>query len=336
MAPRSRLYTPLTLAVLALVVGPIGIAVFVLGFGHGDSPCVLCWAQRTGMVLIALTGLFVIRFGPRPRYIGMAVLLASFGLYMGLRHSSLHLWRDVGQGFSAEIFGDDSGIATANVPDGRPDLFIENFFLNRVFRLGNFNSQSYRGLEMELIKRLSRKWQMQASYTYSRSKGDAESFLSENGDDPSLTEFESGFLDYDQRHVVKVNAIAYLPGEWRLGGTAQWASGLPYSVVDEFDALDNVGYSQSRRLFGYVHPTRGFITEHRNSHRNHAAYNFNVRTEKSFVLGKTSASAFFEVFNLLNSDDLRVYTLNPGRSSLQADEERRFGRRFQIGVRLDF
>ena len=105
MAARNALYTPLTLAVLALVVGPIGIAVFVLGFGAGDSPCVLCWAQRTGMVLIALTGLFVIRFGPRPRYVGLAVLLAGAGLYMGLRHSSLHLWRDVGQGFSAEIFG---------------------------------------------------------------------------------------------------------------------------------------------------------------------------------------------------------------------------------------
>jgi disulfide bond formation protein DsbB len=105
MAGRNALYMPLTLAVLALVIGPIGIAVFVLGFGFGDSPCVLCWAQRTGMVLIALTGLFVIRFGPRPRYLGTAVLLAGFGLYMGLRHSSLHLWRDVGQGFSAEILG---------------------------------------------------------------------------------------------------------------------------------------------------------------------------------------------------------------------------------------
>ena len=105
MATRNALYTPLTLAVLALVIGPIGIAVFVLGFGLGDSPCVLCWAQRTGMVLIALTGLFVIRFGPRPRYVGLAVLLAAFGIYMGLRHSSLHLWRDVGQGFSAEILG---------------------------------------------------------------------------------------------------------------------------------------------------------------------------------------------------------------------------------------
>ncbi len=102
---RNALYVVLTCAVLALVVGPVGTAVFVLGFVYGDSPCVLCWAQRTGMVLVALTGLFVVRYGPRPRYIGMAVLIAAGGVYMGLRHSSLHLWRDVGQGFSSEILG---------------------------------------------------------------------------------------------------------------------------------------------------------------------------------------------------------------------------------------
>jgi disulfide bond formation protein DsbB len=102
---RDSLYTLLALAVLALVVGPIGIAVFVLGFVHGDSPCVLCWAQRTGMILIALTGLFILRFGPRPRYIGLGILIAAHGLYMGMRHSALHLARDVGQGFSVEILG---------------------------------------------------------------------------------------------------------------------------------------------------------------------------------------------------------------------------------------
>ena len=101
----DSLYTLLALAVLALVVGPIGIAVFVLGFIHGDAPCVLCWAQRTGMILIALTGLFILRFGPRPRYIGLGILIAAHGLYMAMRHSALHLARDVGQGFSIEILG---------------------------------------------------------------------------------------------------------------------------------------------------------------------------------------------------------------------------------------
>ena len=100
----ETLYRLLALAVLALSAGPIGAAV-VLGFFFGESPCVLCWAQRTGMVLVALTGLFILRYGPRPRYVGLGVLIAAHGLYMGTRHSSLHVWRDVGQGFAAEILG---------------------------------------------------------------------------------------------------------------------------------------------------------------------------------------------------------------------------------------
>ena len=177
---------------------------------------------------------------------------------------------------------------------------------------------------------------MEASYTNSRTQGDAESYLSDNGDDPSLAEFEPGYLDYDQRHVVKFNAITYLPRNWRIGGTAQWASGLPYSVIDRFNAQDDVGYVQSRLAYGHFDPAVGFVAENRNSHRNHAVYTFNARAQKSFILGKTSASAFLEVFNLLNTDDLRIFTLQPSRGSLQANEERRFGRRFQLGLQIDF
>jgi disulfide bond formation protein DsbB len=104
-SPRSLPEIVLAFAVLALVVGPIGTAVFVLGFVQGDSPCILCWAQRTAMVLIAVTGLFILRYGPRPRYVGLAMLVATWGVYMGIRHSALHLARDIGQGFSLSILG---------------------------------------------------------------------------------------------------------------------------------------------------------------------------------------------------------------------------------------
>jgi len=100
----ARLRAILAWVVIVLVSGPVAGAVF-LGALHGDSPCILCWAQRTSMVLIALVGLFVIRYGPRPRYVGMVVLLGVFGQYMALRHSGLHLARDIGQGFSAAVFG---------------------------------------------------------------------------------------------------------------------------------------------------------------------------------------------------------------------------------------
>ena len=106
MTPLSegRLRAILAWVVIVLVGGPVAGAVF-LGVAHGDSPCILCWAERTSMVLIALCGLFVIRYGPKPRYIGVVLLLGVWGVYMSLRHSALHLARDVGQGFSAAIFG---------------------------------------------------------------------------------------------------------------------------------------------------------------------------------------------------------------------------------------
>jgi disulfide bond formation protein DsbB len=50
-------------------------------------------------------GLFALRYGPRPRYLGMAVLLGAWGVFMALRHSALHLARDVGQGFAPPILG---------------------------------------------------------------------------------------------------------------------------------------------------------------------------------------------------------------------------------------
>jgi disulfide bond formation protein DsbB len=102
---RSLVYTILAVAVLALSVVPVGTAVFVLGFVHGDSPCVMCWQQRIGMAIIALIGLFVLRYGPRPKYLGLAFLVGAYGVHMSLRHTALHAARDVGQGFSIEILG---------------------------------------------------------------------------------------------------------------------------------------------------------------------------------------------------------------------------------------
>jgi disulfide bond formation protein DsbB len=102
---RDLLYSALALAVLLLSAIPVGVAVFVLGFVYGDSPCVMCWEQRIGMALVALIGLFVLRYGPKPRYVGLAVLVAAWGVFMGLRHTAMHAARDVGQGFSTEILG---------------------------------------------------------------------------------------------------------------------------------------------------------------------------------------------------------------------------------------
>ena len=72
----------------------------------------------------------------------------------------------------------DPGSCRAEQPigDGKPDLFIHNFFFNQILRVGNVNEARYKAIELQLTKRLSRKWQMDGSYTYSRALGDAEDF----------------------------------------------------------------------------------------------------------------------------------------------------------------
>jgi len=238
-------------------------------------------------------------------------------------------------------------------PDGKPDLYIHSFFFNQVLRVGNTNEARYNGVEVQLLKRLSRRWEMQASYTYSRAIGAAESFDSRLGNDPSTVEQEFGYLDYDQRHVVKLNGTTFLPGDWQVGASMTWSSGLPYSVISRFFAMDNVDYQQFRTRFGFSQRTEGeqavFVPELRNTRRNDAELNVNLRAKKALVLGKFSSAVFFEVYNLLNRDDLRVYTYEPDRGAgsgsdelglrsipLQVDATRRFGRRFQVGFQIDF
>ncbi|MFQ5877177.1 MAG: carboxypeptidase regulatory-like domain-containing protein [Acidobacteriota bacterium] len=236
-------------------------------------------------------------------------------------------------------------------PDGRPDLFIHNFFFNQVLRVGNFNSSRYKAIEVSAVKRLSRRWELQGSYTYSRAVGSAEDFQSRLGNDPSTVESEFGYLDFDQRHVVKLNASTYLPADWQLGFSATWASGLPFSFVSRSFSLDNVSYQQFRTLFGRVELAGNgfeFRRIRRNSERNDSTLDINLRARKSLVLGRHVAGVFVEVFNLLNSDDLRVTSIDPSlltgidpdtgtpRGPLTVDGTRRFGRRFQIGFQIEF
>jgi hypothetical protein len=237
-------------------------------------------------------------------------------------------------------------------PDGRPDLFIRNVFFNQVLQVGNFNDAFYHGVEVELRRRLSRRWQLEGSYTYSRAMGQAESFQSSLGNDPSSVESEYGYLDYDQRHVVKVHALFYLPHDWQIGSACTWASGLPYSVITRFFAHDNADYQQFRTRYGYTDTTTSgavFVTLPRNSERNLATFNADVSAQRHFVAGHTTWTVQFDVFNLLNSDDLWIQSVEESPTvtaaggtlatvplPTQLDATRRFGRRYQVGFRVDF
>src|SRR3990172_8799645 len=103
-------------------------------------------------------------------------------------------------------------------------------------------------------------------------------------------------MDYDQRHVVKIHAMTFLPRDWQVGVTASWSSGLPFSAISRFFASDNADYQQYRTRFGYTlvesgQPTR-FIPVRRNSGRNDSSLDLNLRARKALVIGRTAAALF--------------------------------------------
>ena len=81
----------MSLAIIALVALPVGIACLILGFGMGDSPCV------------------ILRYGLRPGYVAALLLMACWGMFNGFIHYSLDGtfggYLDIKQGFGLEILG---------------------------------------------------------------------------------------------------------------------------------------------------------------------------------------------------------------------------------------
>ena len=243
-----------------------------------------------------------------------------------------------------DVPSQQSGGAAVIAGDNVPDLYVENFFFNQIFRTGNFNTSMYNGIEVQVTKRLSRKWQMDASYTYSRAKGFAESFNSSLGDDPATLPYEYGYLSFDQRHLLRLNGTTFLPGDWTVGGVFAWASGLPYSVITTRFDLDSFQYGQFRTLYGRIVQTNSglnpFTPEFRNDRRNDSTLQIDLQAAKSFVIGRFNSKFFFAVQNLLNTDFLTITDYqpdNPNRSgNLQLNASRAFGRRYQLGFQFEF
>lgn len=92
-------------AVLLVLVVPVGIANFYLGYIIGEGPCTLCWQERIGMVVTGVAGILMLRYGLKLRYIAMAFISGGYGIFMTLRHTSFMSSRDIGMGFGGDVFG---------------------------------------------------------------------------------------------------------------------------------------------------------------------------------------------------------------------------------------
>jgi hypothetical protein len=225
-------------------------------------------------------------------------------------------------------------------PDGTPDLYLQNPFWGNILLVGNFNAIDYRSFVLEIVRRHFRSWELNGSYTWSEARGDGEDFFQELGNDPSLRDSTPGYQSYDQRHVVKLNATTVTPWGIRLGTAASWQSGLPYSLLAErfsFDTLPPVTDAFGVRG-GRVR--QRYLTGVRNDQRNRSYWNIDLKATKEVALGRRVVlQVSAEVFNVLDDDTYVIYNRDLERGlQLNGINEayRRFGRKWQVGMRLAF
>jgi hypothetical protein len=233
-----------------------------------------------------------------------------------------------------------SAIPLVARPDGVADYYVLNPAWGNIFQVGNYNSSKYDGVTLEFVRRQYKNWQMEASYTWSKATGDAEDFNLALGDDRSTLQDEKGYLSFDRRHSVKLNATCLTPWGFRLGGTAQWESGLPYSLLTRRSSDSNTIPLYGAFAQSFTSQRILYITHQRNDQRNVSAWNFDAKLTKEINLPKgMNLQLNAEIFNLLNQDTYSIYNtfLKSGQQiNGTNDATRRFGRQYQIGMRLAF
>lgn len=225
-------------------------------------------------------------------------------------------------------------------PDGRADLYIRNPQWGPIFRIGNYNSGRYDGVQLQLTRRQYNGWQMDASYTWSRNVGQAEDFEQVLGNDSSTLDDEKGYVGFDQRHSVKLNAAVITKANIRLGTSISWQSGLPYSLQEQQRSNNTLPFEM--RQLGTPDPIvrTSYPTRQRNDQRNRGYWNVDVRVAKEFKAGRNlNIQLGADIFNLLDDDTYIIYNegLKYGRIlNGSAEGTRNFGRRFQISVKFQF
>lgn len=116
--------------------------------------------------------------------------------------------------------------------------------------------RTYRAVEFQIDRAWDGKWALNASYTLSWAKGNAEGPVNsdtefddagrtENFDDPWVNLGGYGYLPNDRRHQVKVRGSYGINEHWRLGGTLDLLSGTPitgFGVGNPFDGSNYHSY----------------------------------------------------------------------------------------------
>ena len=160
--------------------------------------------------------------------------------------------------------------------------------------------RKYTGIEILLNKRFSNKWQLMASYVYSKAKGNINNTEATGAGynstfkNPNSQINAEGTLSSDYTHMLKIQGSVILP--------------LDINFNVNFQLISGPTYTMQVRLPSRVDPDRTYIyAEPRGSNRYPTSYNLDLRLEKTVKIGKVKVGLLLDVFNVFNEGIVNWY-----------------------------
>ena len=166
--------------------------------------------------------------------------------------------------------------------------------------------RTFKGVQVDVVKRYSKNWQGLASYLYSKLDGnyDGEYAAFTNiGADPNISAaydyydfFTNGIdllritnkgpLSNDRRHQLKASAVYFTPWKLQIGASAYYQSGTP---------LTRYGYSDAYGRYEF------FLTPRGAEGRTPSIYEADLHLGYPLAAGPTTVNILLDLFNLLNA-----------------------------------
>ncbi|MDB5953109.1 MAG: TonB-dependent receptor [Massilia sp.] len=192
----------------------------------------------------------------------------------------------------------------------------------------------YNALELTLDHPFNGQWGLNASYTWSKTKGTAEGYVNsvinqedagvtQDFDFGSLTDGSDGYLANDRRHVFKAYGNYALTPELRLGFNATVASGRPINCIGYVpstvpDYEDARNYTVASSYYCLNSAGVSVLTPRGTSGRTPWTGSLDLQLAYMPQMGKGKLTLQADVFNVFNSQKTTEY--NETRDSVEAGQ----------------
>lgn len=173
--------------------------------------------------------------------------------------------------------------------------------------------RQYAALELSYTRPFDDRWSASASYTWAHSWGNHEGYvqsdigqddagITQNFDQPGLTDYSNGNLPNDRRHTVKGYGSYQLENGLRFGGSVMWQSGRPKSC---FGVHPTDVFAADYGAFSFY--CNGQPAPRGTAGTTPSTLNVDINAQYVMQLGKTDVLLSMDVFNVFNGQKPTVY-----------------------------